>query len=102
MLSKKFKRPIYLCGKCKNHPTVGLDSDFAIYGTYVCSKCKAGTIETTRSTIEVTGCDEAINREFERIERNQQALINLTDALEGLEYLKAEQEKTPSTDIDGV
>jgi hypothetical protein len=54
------------------------------------------------AAVEVTGDDETIKREFERIERNQTAIINLVDALEGLEYLKATQAKTPSVVADGV
>lgn len=54
------------------------------------------------AAVEVTGDDYAIKREFDRIERNQNAIVNLVDALEGLEYLKAEQTKTPSVVADGV
>ena len=63
--------------------------------------CKCSHCDLIAAT-EVVGDDEAINREFERIERNQQAVIKLVDALEGLEHLKATQVKTPSVGADGV
>ena len=62
-------------------------------------KCRYCTLI---AAVEVTGDDETIKREFERIERNQQAVVKLVDALEGLEHLKATQTKTPSAVTDGV
>lgn len=62
------------------------------------SKCKACQL---RETTEVTGDDADIKREFERIERNQQ-IIDLTDKLEAIDYLRAKQAKTPSVRADGV
>lgn len=60
-----------------------------------CSYCKS------IAAVEVTGDEHAIKREFERIERNQK-IIDLSDKLEALDYLKAKQAKSPSTDIDGL
>ena len=60
-----------------------------------CSYCKSV------AAVEVTGDDADIKREFERIERNQK-IIDLTDKLEALDYLKAKQAKTPSVGADGV
>ena len=60
-----------------------------------CSYCKSV------AAVEVTGDEYAIKREFERIERNQK-IIDLGGKLEALDYLKAKQAKSPSTDIDGL
>lgn len=60
-----------------------------------CSYCKSV------ASVEVTGDEHAIKREFERIERNQQ-IIDLTDKLEAIDYLRAKQAKTPSVRADGV
>ncbi len=60
-----------------------------------CSYCKS------IAAVEVTGDEHAIKREFERIERNQK-IIDLSDKLEALDYLKAKQAKTPSVGADGV
>ena len=66
-----------------------------------CYKQSYLTKPTLRSMTEVTGDDADIKREFERIERNQK-IIDLTDKLEALDYLKAKQAKTPSVRADGV
>lgn len=60
-----------------------------------CSYCKS------IAAVEVTGDEHAIKREFERIERNQK-IIDLGDKLEAIDYLRAKQAKSPSTDIDGL
>lgn len=66
-----------------------------------CYKQSYRTQPSLRSKTEVTGDEHAIKREFERIERNQK-IIDLSDKLEALDYLKANQAKSPSTDIDGL
>lgn len=66
-----------------------------------CYKQSYRTQPSLRSKTEVTGDEHAIKREFERIERNQQ-IIDLGDKLEAIDYLRAEQAKSPSTDIDGL
>ena len=63
-----------------------------------CNKCKTRQL---RAATEVTGNDADIKREFECIERNQK-IIDLSDKLEALDYLKAKQAKTPSVGADGV
>ena len=60
-------------------------------------KCK---ICRLRARVEVAGND-AFKREFECIERNQQ-IIDLGDKLEAIDYLRAEQAKSPSAVTDGL
>lgn len=64
-----------------------------------------------RQQTEVVGDDDAIEREFEHIERNQtitdalrtlDLLIDTVGIFENLERLEAQQAKSPSTDIDGL
>ena len=61
-------------------------------------KCK---ICRLRARVEVAGNDAVTKREFECIERNQQ-IIDLSDKLEAIDYLRAEQAKSPSAGTDGL
>ena len=61
-------------------------------------KCK---ICRLRARVEVAGNDADIKREFECIERNQQ-IMDLGDKLEAIDYLRAEQAKSPSAGTDGL
>ena len=61
-------------------------------------KCKTCQ---SRAAMEVTGNDADIKREFECIERNQK-IIDLGDKLEAIDYLRAEQAKSPSAGTDGL
>lgn len=62
-------------------------------------KCK---ICRLRARVEVAGNDADIKREFDIcIERNQQ-IIDLGDKLEAIDYLRAEQAKSPSAGTDGL
>ena len=54
-----------------------------------------------REAVEVTGDEQAIKREFERIDRNQK-IIDLGGKLEAIDHLRAKQTKTPSVVADGV
>lgn len=62
------------------------------------NKCKTCQL---RETTEVTGNDADIKREFECIERNQK-IIDLSDKLEAIDYLRTEQAKSPSAVTDGL